>query len=458
MPESQTSDRTVAGRYRLMEPLGRGGMGTVWRALDETLEREVAVKELNADLSGADRENFTIRTLREARAAGRLSHPAVAAVYDVFEENGHPWIVMQYVPSTTLGALIRDNGPMRPHRVATIGLQVLSALQAAHAAGVLHRDVKPDNVLITPDGRAVLTDFGIAAMEDDSPVTRTGALVGTPAFISPERAAGGRAVRASDLWSLGVTLFLAAEGRSPFHRGHAMASLAAVMYEPFGQLYRAGPLTPVLHGLLEKDPAARMTAVEAERHLHNIVNGITSEPTAPFIPVPPPPVTTSPLVAAAKPRKSWPFTAVVSAVLAVGLSAGTIAYVTAGDHPANPADTIPAQVPAKKKATTTPEPSTEPKSEEQEPVVRQTDRREPEQQQPPQERSQAPSPKPRPSSRSSKEASTPSEKPEEEPTPTEEPSMEENTGEEGQDQEKSQDQEDPALESTSQLDGGLPDE
>ncbi|WP_066362140.1 serine/threonine-protein kinase [Herbidospora mongoliensis] len=442
MPESQTSDRIVAGRYRLIEAIGRGGMGTVWRALDETLQREVAVKELNANLSGEDREIFTIRTLREARAAGRVSHPSVAAVYDVFEELGHPWIVMQYVPSITLGALIRDDGPMRPHRVAAVGLQMLSALTAAHQAGVLHRDVKPDNVLITPEGRAVLTDFGIAAMEDDSPVTRTGALVGTPAFISPERAAGGRAVRASDMWSLGVTLFLAAEGRSPFHRGHAMASLAAVMYEPFGQLYRAGPLTPVLHGLLEKDPATRMTAEEAERHLHNIVNGTVSEPTAPFIPVPPPPATAE----LPKVRKSWPFTAVVTAVLAVGLSAGTIAYVTAGDPPQIPSDTIPAQVPAKKKAT--PEPTSESKSEE-EPVVQQTER----QQEQPQERSQAPSPKASPSGQTSEEASTPSQEPEEEPgTPTEEPTMEENTGEENEDQESG------GQESSGQLEGQLSDE
>ncbi|WP_170991307.1 serine/threonine-protein kinase [Herbidospora galbida] len=451
MPESQTSDRIVASRYRLIEPLGRGGMGTVWRALDETLEREVAVKELNADLSGADREIFTIRTLREARAAGRVGHPAVAAVYDVFEERGHPWIVMQYVPSTTLGALIRDEGPMRPHRVATIGLQVLSALKAAHQAGVLHRDVKPDNVLITPDGRAVLTDFGIAAMEDDSPVTRTGSLVGTPAFISPERAAGGRAVRASDMWSLGVTLFLAVEGRSPFHRGHAMASLAAVMYEPYGQLYRAGPLTPVLHGLLEKDPARRMTAEEAESHLHNIVNGITSEPTAPFVPVPPPP---TPPVTESGPRKKWPFTAVVSAVLAVGLSAGTIAYMTAGDPPVTPADTIPAQVPAKKKVKATPDATAETTADE-EPAAQPTERRQEEQQQP-QEKGQAPSPKASPSERPSEEASPSSEGSEDEETPTQEPTEdpapEENTGEEDQSQENS------SLESTGQLEGQLPDE
>nr|WP_062330085.1 serine/threonine-protein kinase [Herbidospora sakaeratensis] len=456
MPESQTSDRIVASRYRLLEPLGRGGMGTVWRALDETLEREVAVKELNADLSGPEREIFTIRTLREARAAGRVGHPAVAAVYDVFEERGHPWIVMQYVPSTTLGALIRDEGPMRPHRVATIGLQVLSALKAAHAAGVLHRDVKPDNVLITPDGRAVLTDFGIAAMEDDSPVTRTGSLVGTPAFISPERAAGGRAVRASDMWSLGVTLFLAVEGRSPFHRGHAMASLAAVMYEPYGQLYRAGPLTPVLHGLLEKDPARRMTAVEAESHLHNIVNGITSEPTAPFVPVPPPPP--APSATVASPRRKWPFTAVVSAVLAVGLSAGTIAYLTAGDPPVTPADTIPAQVPAKKKAKATPDATVETTAGE-EPVTRPTERRQDEQQPP--EKAQAPSPKASPSGRPSEKPSPPDEESEDEGTPTQEPTQdpapdegtpEENTGEE------STGEDNQSLESTGQLEGRLPDE
>ncbi|GLW22324.1 hypothetical protein Mame01_23670 [Microbispora amethystogenes] len=283
MADAQTSERVVAGRYRLIEPLGRGGMGTVWRAVDQVLEREVAVKELHqsAEMTGTERDVFTIRTFREARAAGRISHPNVAAVYDAFEEGGYPWIVLELVPSRTLGSVIRDEGPLPPRRVAEIGAQVLAGLRVAHANGVLHRDVKPDNVLLAEDGRVVLTDFGIAAMEDDSPVTRTGMLVGTPAFIAPERAAGRQAQRASDLWSLGVTLFLAVEGHSPFNRGHALATLAAVMYEESGPMHRAGPLAPVIAGLLVKDPDVRMTADLAMQHLHAVATGRVADPVLP---------------------------------------------------------------------------------------------------------------------------------------------------------------------------------
>src|SRR5690606_36963794 len=251
----------VGGRYRLVRTIGRGGMGTVWQAYDEVLGRDVAVKEVlpPPDLTGPERETFTVRTFREARAAGRVAHPCVAAVYDVVEEHGHPWIVMQLVRSRTLGELIRENGPMRPVDAAGVGLQLLEALRAAHAAGVLHRDVKPENVLLTDDGRAVLTDFGIATTEDEAPLTRTGILIGTPAFIAPERAAGGPAEPASDLWSLGVTLYVAVEGHSPFHRSNALATLGAVMHAEPAPLSRAGALAPVLLGLLRKNPAERMT-------------------------------------------------------------------------------------------------------------------------------------------------------------------------------------------------------
>jgi hypothetical protein len=290
MPEaSQVTERVVARRYRLLERIGRGGMGTVWRARDEVLGRDVAVKELVAppELTGPEREIFSVRTFREARAAGRVSHAGVATVYDVFEENGHPWIVLQLVPSDTLGTVVRDHGALPPARVARIGLQVLSALRAAHDAGVLHRDVKPDNVLLSKtDGRAVLTDFGIATLEDDSPVTRTGMLIGTPAFIAPERAAGGQATRASDLWSLGITLYVAVEGRSPFHRGNPLATLGAVMHDPPEPLRLAGPLGPLLDGLLRKDPAERLSAADAEAYLRMVADGLNPEPTAPAAPVP----------------------------------------------------------------------------------------------------------------------------------------------------------------------------
>ncbi|MEU6425271.1 serine/threonine-protein kinase [Microbispora sp. NPDC046973] len=373
MAEAQTSERVVAGRYRLIEPLGRGGMGTVWRAVDQVLEREVAVKELlaSAELTGPEREVFTIRTFREARAAGRLSHPSVAAVYDAFEENGYPWIVLELIPSRTLGSVIREEGPLPPRRVAEIGSQVLAALRVAHANGVLHRDVKPDNVLLADDGRVVLTDFGIAAMEDDSPVTRTGMLIGTPAFIAPERAAGRQAQRASDLWSLGVTLFMAVEGRSPFHRGHALATLAAVMYEEAGPLHNAGPLAPVIEGLLIKDPALRMTADYAAQHLHAVATGQVTGPVVPrprqpprlarlmpifdttpsapvstpvSVPVPvgegtPTPVPVPTPVPMSGRRRPWALAAGSGALVAfVGLAAGAIAFATAR-LPADPRGT-----------------------------------------------------------------------------------------------------------------------
>ncbi|WP_344867024.1 serine/threonine-protein kinase, partial [Planomonospora alba] len=274
----------IAHRYRLLERIGRGGMGTVWRARDEVLGRDVAVKEVvpSPDLTGPEREAFTVRTLREARAAGRIGHPCVATVYDVAEERGRPWIVMQLVESRTLGAVIREDGPLPPARVARIGLEVLGALVAAHRVGVLHRDVKPDNVLLASDGRAVLTDFGIAMLEGDSSVTRTGALIGTPAFIAPERADGGPARFASDLWSLGVTLYMAVEGRSPFQRAHPLATLAAVMHEPPPPLRRAGALGPVIWGLLRKDPAARMSAQEVQLGLQAVMDGTAPESTMPI--------------------------------------------------------------------------------------------------------------------------------------------------------------------------------
>ncbi|MBO3745417.1 protein kinase [Streptosporangiaceae bacterium NEAU-GS5] len=356
MAESKTSERVVAGRYRLLGELGRGGMGTVWRARDEVLEREVAVKELIAppELTGPEREVFSIRTFREARAAGRLNHPGVAAVYDVFEEGGHPWIVLELVPSRTLGSVIREDGPLSPRATAQIGLQVLNALRAAHHAGVLHRDVKPDNVLLGENGRAVLTDFGIATLDDESHVTRTGALIGTPAFIAPERASGGLATTASDLWSLGVTMYFAVEGVSPFNRGTMLATLGAVMFDQPPPPNSAGPLGAVINGLLLKDPDARMTADEAERHLHAALTGTASAldggPATEPTPAIPAALAATPAVArpvdggapgtAPAPQPSrqdfvrrGPRTAVVAAwigglAVLVGLVAGGIAYLT----------------------------------------------------------------------------------------------------------------------------------
>jgi serine/threonine protein kinase len=293
-PGGRQQGRRVADRYQLLEPIGRGGMGIVWRAHDELLDREVAVKEVRYPGDPQDDEvaELNRRTLREARAAGRLTHPNVVVVHDVIEENGRPWIVMQLVDSRSLGQVLRDDGPLPVRMAAEIGLQVLEALRTAHAAGVLHRDVKPENVLLTEDGRVVLTDFGIARMETDTTMTRTG-LVGTPAFIAPERLRGYPAQRESDLWSLGATLYAAVEGRPPHDKGMAMATMHAVLNDEPEPALRAGRLGAVLSGLLEKNPAERLTADQAERMLRSIAEDRSAvpaarQPTLPATPLPPP--------------------------------------------------------------------------------------------------------------------------------------------------------------------------
>ncbi|MEV4297161.1 serine/threonine-protein kinase [Microbispora rosea] len=257
-------ERRVAGRYHLLEPIGRGGMGVVWRAHDDLLDRTVAVKEvLYHPTSEEDRETFNRRTIREARAAGRIDHPNVVVVHDVIEEDGRPWIVMQLVRSVSLGQVLREQGALPPGRVAAIGLQVLDALCTAHAAGVLHRDVKPENVLLSGETRVVLTDFGIATMPEEAALTMTGGITGTPAFMPPERLDGEPATPESDLWSLGATLYAAVEGRTPFDRNSPVATMAAILHDDPAPPQRAGALTPVLEGLLRKDPARRMGAAEA---------------------------------------------------------------------------------------------------------------------------------------------------------------------------------------------------
>jgi serine/threonine protein kinase len=266
--------RRVAGRYHLLEPIGRGGMGVVWRAHDELIDRPVAVKEvLYRSGNEDDRQAFNRRTIREARAAGRVTHPNVVVVYDVVEEDGRPWIVMQLVEARSLGQVLREHGPLVPERVASIGLQVLEALCTAHAAGVLHRDVKPENVLLAAGNRVVLTDFGIAKTPEDTAITMTGDISGTPAFLPPERLSGRPATPESDLWSLGATLYAAVEGRPPFHRNTPIATIAAVLHDEPEPPRRAGALTPVIEGLLQKNPGLRMDAVEAGELLRAALSG-----------------------------------------------------------------------------------------------------------------------------------------------------------------------------------------
>ncbi|MEU8171894.1 protein kinase [Microbispora hainanensis] len=278
---SRAEGRLVGGRYQLVEPIGRGGMGVVWRAHDQLLDRAVAVKEVRYDSAmGDELSDLNRRTMREARAAGRLTHPNVVVVHDVIEEDDRPWIIMQLVPSRSLGQVIREDGPLSAERTVEIGLQILDALRAAHRQGVLHRDVKPENVLLTDDGRVVLTDFGIARLEADSTMTRTG-LVGTPAFIAPERLRGEAAQRESDLWSLGATLYTAVEGKPPHDRGMAMATMHAVLNDDPAPPRRAGALGSVLHRMLAKEPADRPGYEELIRLLKRASRELAPPPSRP---------------------------------------------------------------------------------------------------------------------------------------------------------------------------------
>ena len=260
----------VAGRYELLQVLGHGSMGTVWRARDMVLARDVAIKEVRHPqlMSHHDRAIARERSLREARVAARLTHPGVVTVHDVIEADGSPWIVMELVPARSLARVLAEDGPMPPARAAEMGMVLLEALGSAHAVGIVHRDVKPGNVLITADGRAVLTDFGIAKVAGDPGLTQAGMVLGTPGFCSPERIRGAPASPASDLWSLGATLYAAVEGRGPFDgQGSAMAVLANIVHRDPPPPASAGPLGPVITALMRRDPAARPDAAAARRML-----------------------------------------------------------------------------------------------------------------------------------------------------------------------------------------------
>ncbi|MCO1597719.1 protein kinase [Micromonospora sp. RHAY321] len=266
----------IAGRYQLLDLVGTGGMGRVWLARDEMLHRDVAVKEVVPPswLAETERAELRLRTLREARTAARLNHPNVVRIYDVVHDRDSPWIVMEYVQSRSVQQIIGDEGPLSPQRTARIGLAVLAALRAAHSAGVLHRDVKPHNVLVADDGRVVLTDFGLATFDGgDGAMTGPGTVLGSPQFVAPERAREGVSNPRTDLWSLGATLYAMVEGRSPYARSSAMATLSALATEPPDPMRRAGPLRPALTGLLQRDPWRRLTAGEAEPLLRSAAAG-----------------------------------------------------------------------------------------------------------------------------------------------------------------------------------------
>ncbi|OIJ67444.1 serine/threonine-protein kinase [Streptomyces mangrovisoli] len=274
------SGRLLAGRYRLGAVLGRGGMGTVWRAEDETLGRTVAVKELRfpTNIDEDEKRRLITRTLREAKAIARIRNNSAVTVFDVVDEDDRPWIVMELVEGKSLAEAIREDGLLQPRRAAEVGLAILDVLRSAHREGILHRDVKPSNVLIAEDGRVVLTDFGIAQVEGDPSITSTGMLVGAPSYISPERARGHKPGPAADLWSLGGLLYASVEGAPPYDKGSAIATLTAVMTEPLEEPKNAGPLRDVIYGLLTKDPDQRLDDTGARAMLNAVLHAREPEP------------------------------------------------------------------------------------------------------------------------------------------------------------------------------------
>ncbi|MGW7402867.1 serine/threonine-protein kinase [Streptomyces sp. NPDC054833] len=301
MSEGDSGRRIVDGRFELQVRLGGGGMGTVWRAHDLLLHRSVAVKEVRPQdpgLAEYDPEAARMlreRVLREARALARVEHPNVVTIHHIVDGGGdsYPWIVMELVEGGSLADRL-DQGAMTPAEAARIGQGVLSALRAAHAAGVQHRDVKPANVLLRRDGRPVLTDFGIAAVRESTTLTATGALIGTPDYMAPERISGQPGGPEADLWSLAMMLYVAVEGHHPLRKATTLATLAAVLYDEVPPPTHAGPLTAVLDALLVRDPAARPDGETVERMLAAAARPApeqapTSYPLAPSMPTPPPP-------------------------------------------------------------------------------------------------------------------------------------------------------------------------
>ncbi|MFC8129234.1 serine/threonine-protein kinase [Streptomyces sp. NPDC057302] len=318
----------VDGRFELLERLGSGGMGTVWRARDTVLHREVAVKEVRPaerDLTGEQSRVLRERVLREARALARLNHPHVVTIHHIVDTGPHPWLVMELLPGRTLQDLL-EQGTLAPREAARLGRELLSALRVAHAAGILHRDVKPANVLLrgeTPGGpgvSVVLTDFGIASLQGSTQLTATGDLIGSPEYIAPERIRGTGEGPAGDLWSLGLVLYLAVEGVSPLRRATTLATLAAVLDDPVPPPVRSGPLTPVLSALLVRDPALRPDAERLDAMLAAVADGTSWQPTQASAR---PAVTAGPQPA--EPRRRTPMiVAAVSVVLALAAGAALV--------------------------------------------------------------------------------------------------------------------------------------
>ena len=269
-------DQLLGGRYALVEVLGHGASGVVWRARDQLLHRDVAVKEIRFPVVAGSGAQADLREaiLREARAAARLNHPGAVTVYDVVEDDGRPLIVMELVDAPTLAELVERSGPLPPAEVAAIGTELLDALDAGHAAGIIHRDVKPGNVMVDDSsGRVRLADFGVASVLDDARITSGGAMVGSPAYMAPEQVTGEGIGRPADMWALGATLYFAVEGRPPYDKGTAVPTMMAIVREPPRPAVRAGTLGPLLEALLDKDPAARPTAPFLRLWLAEVAGG-----------------------------------------------------------------------------------------------------------------------------------------------------------------------------------------
>ncbi|HEX3394520.1 MAG TPA: protein kinase [Acidimicrobiales bacterium] len=301
MAAAPVPDQLLGGRYARREQVGRGGFGVVWRAHDTLLRRDVAVKaiEFPAILDDAERAVIRAKVLREAQAAARLNHPGLVTVFDVIEEDGRPLIVMELVKAPTLADLVKREGPLAEQRVASIGVDVLDALGAAHREGIIHRDVKPANVMVSDSGHVQLGDFGIAAVIDDPKLTSSGNLAGSPSYMAPEQAENRPPTVATDLWGLGATLYFAVEGRPPFAEAGAIATLTSVVNTAHRPPERARALAPLLDHLLAKDPSARPGAAETARRLTEVRDAAappepddqtaTAEFAAPYHPEPEPP-------------------------------------------------------------------------------------------------------------------------------------------------------------------------
>jgi serine/threonine protein kinase len=350
------ADARVGGRYRLDRELASGGMGTVWQGWDERLQRQVAVKKLHLQpwLPETEQQVGVQRMMREARIAARLHHPNAVQIFDVVDEGGSPCLVMEYVPSRSLQAVAEDRR-LAPTEVARIGTQVAAALAAAHRAGIVHRDVKPGNVLIGDDGSAKITDFGISHAFDDITLTSTGLVTGTPAYLAPEVARGATSDFASDVYSLGATLYMAVEGQPPFGTDeNPMAVLHRVTSGQWEPPTRGGPLTPVLTSMMAVDPHARPSMVEVANTLPTLhpllpdqpatapTHVITRQPTAPTppasgdtralaIPPPPPDAAPAPLAAGPRRKRSWLPAAAVLLVVALAFAIGIVLLSGNGD-------------------------------------------------------------------------------------------------------------------------------